>query len=669
MMDLADMTRHKLFATMFLASVLGACEGDGSPIIGEDELCPATLPAATNCALVGDIVPIRQVTHPGRGVEVDARLTTACGQPLPASYAECVSVEGGATAARAYTPGHTLLLVANPSSAEERAATIAWVQSFLDARPAEEQIAIFRWGPTVEQLADFSSTRGTLMFRLEEGLGQDGGAGDAQTAIAASRVFLDEVNGAAALELRTLVVVPPAGMSPMLTDVGPSVVFWGVREPSVVSADIDGFLAAGAVGFGTCGATEARLGGGRARESVPLMETLPEEEALACTPETVAAGERVYPRRVELIFTPDEWAVYDERVDGPSKRDFRVSVKIGDADPVPATAHLRGHGSLRCDRKSYAINLDGNDKRHILPGAATDEFLLNSMCWDGSYAHNFTAYPLLQKMGLFPPKFDLTEVVVHGETRGVYFMVEKTKDAFFEDNANPSGLLRRRHDGEGELPEIKWTAEGASDPLVAFQEMEGLAGQFSGEDLVRELRRRMDLSSYLRWIATTSLLKIGDTGDEVWMLATRRSGDLMHSFSYQAWDPEDMLRLECVWEQYAFYDPNGIAYCAEGTLENAVLPDPAVYGLYVDEMRYAMSRITPADFAAATEATEAKFAEFFQDPAIRAASLEIGSPETYDEAIGQVRHRLGVIRFRFRNWYDEMMNNVAKFDGLPGSRN
>ena len=72
-----------------------------------------------------------------------------------------------------------------------------------------------------------------------------------------------------------------------------------------------------------------------------------------------------------------------------AKKKMSLAVELGSGafvDGARATAKFRGVSSFRdCARKSLRVNLKGKTWRRLSPGAASDKFLLVSMCYDDRY--------------------------------------------------------------------------------------------------------------------------------------------------------------------------------------------------------------------------------------------------------------------------------------------
>ena len=170
---------------------------------------------------------------------------------------------------------------------------------------------------------------------------------------------------------------------------------------------------------------------GKACSIVPKL-SLPNEANLGCEIETIAANQYPFPATIEFNFTTEQRLIHDQFVAEKDKSDFNLSVKVGDRSPAEATAHLRGGTSLNCERKSYTVNLAGDVQQRFLSGAASDEFHLISMCKDDRYHQQYTGNQLAATLGLFPLQFGLVELLLDGQTRGVYLLLEKTKRRFYK---------------------------------------------------------------------------------------------------------------------------------------------------------------------------------------------------------------------------------------------
>jgi hypothetical protein len=119
-------------------------------------------------------------------------------------------------------------------------------------------------------------------------------------------------------------------------------------------------------------------------------------------------------------------------------------------------------------------------------------------------------------------------------------------------------------------------------------------------------------------------------------------------------------------QQYAFKDPSGLVWCAEGMLENALLGDDTAYALYVDQLEAVLDTLTVGDLDAASAATRASLMPLLADPAVRAASIEMGSSASVDLAAAEVDRRLRIMRSRFVSWRAELSARIAAYRAATG---
>jgi hypothetical protein len=406
---------------------------------------------------------------------------------------------------------------------------------------------------------------------------------------------------------------------------------------------------------------------------LPAAEGPAEEQILACATHDITAGTIHTPSRIELIFTPAEQAIFDQLWAAKSHDDFAVTVRIGDADPVAAVAHLRGATTINCKRKSFTVDLDGGAARMLGPGFADDEFHLISMCSDDRYFQQFTANQLMASLGLFPMRFDLTELVIDGETRGVYELIEKPKQAALESTTRLKTIVRRRNDYRDEAPDIEYPSGLTSDsPEIApyWALLDELAA-FQGDELVAEARSRFDLEGYLTLVAFHAFLQTGDFADETYFYSTESAvrTDLDSWFRVHAWDMDDLYSA-CHHEgQYAIVDEHELLYCAEGDLEKLLLADPAVYALFVDALDGLIEeRLSVATVEAALDATAARLLPFFDRPGLPAAMVELvgAHPEAKDGEVAKADIQAAIEQTKsdFRARRDELRNKIAAWRQL-----
>ena len=305
---------------------------------------------------------------------------------------------------------------------------------------------------------------------------------------------------------------------------------------------------------------------------------------LSCDPAAAATDSYPFGDTIHLGLTPLQRTIHDRRAAAKSKADFELTVALGDAAPIPATAHFRGQSSIDCQRKSLSVNLSGPEARRLGPGSADDELLLLSLCLDVGYFNQVLADRLLEPRGLFPLRSRFVEVRRNGASLGVYLLLEKPTEALRRDQLALAAVLRRRFDPEDKPEDVKWPPDpaGQAAALAAYDDLVGLVDAAPPGDLREALAARMDLDGYLTWLAFQTYFGNGDYVDELYLYASAEADGWY--WRALGWDPDDLISACHHGGQHAFDDPHGILYCAEGDLERALLVSDEVYAGFVDAL-------------------------------------------------------------------------------------
>lgn len=343
----------------------------------------------------------------------------------------------------------------------------------------------------------------------------------------------------------------------------------------------------------------------------------------ACDPAAAASDEYPFGREIELVLTQTERTVLDERVAAKSKEPFHLQVRLGEGEPIAAEAHLHGHTSLDCDRKSYSVDLEGGEPRRLGPGAAGDRFFLLSLCGDPGYFRYRFANLLLAELGLFPVHDRYVVLLVDGVNQGVYLLVEQPEQGLRTDMLEPRAVIRRREDPNGDRPEVKYPddEEGAADALARYDALVDLA--LAGEtDRVEEA---LDLDVYLRWLAFGSLFEVGDYVDEAFFYAAEEDGSWY--FRTMAWDTKDIFEPCHHQGRWAIEDPCGLLYCAEADLDQIVVRAPAVYRRFLALLGELPDRVPAEHLRETMDRVRAELWEVLADDETAAAMTELVSSE------------------------------------------
>ena len=354
----------------------------------------------------------------------------------------------------------------------------------------------------------------------------------------------------------------------------------------------------------------------------------------SCDPRSAASDAFPYPAgdAVVLRMTSRERAAFDDRrafYRGSweemlaAKTDFRVSVGLGsDARAAPAVARFRGVSSFRdcARRKSLRVNLRGKTSRRLARGAASDKFLLVSMCYDDRYVKTALVSTMAAKLGLFPLSRAYVRLAVENpsaaeddprrrwENEGLYLLMDDPVAAAERSSARLAAVVRRRNDARRSTephkgtPDVKRpkrrsktkkgddrsSVDAADRALAMYDDIARVASTCRPGTCYDALDALVDVDEYLRWLALMTMVRSGDYVDEVWFYASEELLGARWRFRTHAWDPDDAFQACHHDGEDALDDPNGLLYCAEGRLDAALLRDDAMYAAFADALEWTL---------------------------------------------------------------------------------
>lgn len=564
----------------------------------------------------------------GLGLQVTLELRGPQGAPLGQDAGPELSLRAGATGPQvpfslqkvAETGGGlTGIALIATEDAQAHAAAVTAAKAFVSGLPADERLALWRvTGADVELLAEMSDRHAHVLARLDALPPKPSSEADL-AALANLRALLASLEGPWGRLSRALVVVgsAPRPPSPPIHGAVATLHLSAARATADAAGDEDGWLppstpaqagARLAAHLSAARAATWRLGscdpmslkgplvleraGGRCTvlaegtgAPAPIGMAVGVSPDVACNAQDAAADAHPYGDEVTISFSAEERAVWQQRYGNKRKDDFTGKVRLGPLPPQEAVMHLRGSTSLHCDRVSISVDLKGSEHRRLMPGRGGDEFYLIAMCKDDRYFNQVFANRLLSKLGAFPLKLRYVRLIIDGVNRGVYMMLDHTTDALRDDRVAVSAVVRRRFEPDG-LPEDIKHPDGKAAQEIArsrYRELADLGRYGAPETLAEKLAAKMDLDTYLRWLAFNTFMKNGDYVDEAIFYASPEAGGQWY-FRHVGWDPDDLFSDCHHYGKYALDDGWGLLYCAEAHLDHAVVRSPAVMARYVTEL-------------------------------------------------------------------------------------
>lgn len=642
-------------------------DGDSVAEPSADEPTVADPDAAACEDRIDRISLVRQRSVPG-GRQLHLSVT-GDGDPT-ASAAACLRVVDQrlgelpiAVSSSASGPGATLIVARwDVDHAED---SRAFVAQYLAASPSDEAIAVWTWTDDVRQLVGSTSDRARITTRLDAtpGIAAPGVFDAASVAERAVETW-EDIADDALLGHRTVIFVAPDVDLDELPDIDRDVVtdYWWLgtdlgKRTVVAPQDSSGSAARQAaeeismmlseqqtdrlVVVGFCddgGELDLSLTSGeRQIRSFGIGDAADEHVGVDCDLQEAAAHAEFVMTTLDVTFADEQRAQYEAAVAAADAQDGRDRV---DADrppdpewtgsvvwdernqPVGFTADFRGQSTIACERRSWSIDLDGGDARHLLDASGTDEFVLVSMCADPGYVSQLTGISVMSQFDVWNLQHDTVELRVDGVSQGIYLLIENPDDEFRNDGSLVTSVIRRGYDVADLPSEVKFGDGGQTASLDAYDDVLLATEGPRGDELVEALRMRMDLDQYLRWTAVNVALGSGDYIDEVYFIG-EQSIDERHAdtayFSIHGWDP-DGLFTECHrGGRLAIVDANGLLVCTESLLDRAIFADDVVYALYVE----VLAELTPESFGAATRRSAESIQRWLDVPDVAPAMVEL----------------------------------------------
>ena len=342
-------------------------------------------------------------------------------------------------------------------------------------------------------------------------------------------------------------------------------------------------------------------------------------ESWACDAESIALGDYPFPDSITVVLSSDDQeAVFDSNaafVNGTdaqaavAKGEMNATLLLGSGVARAATLHFHGFSSFRtCARKSMAVHLHGEHSVRLQPYSVGDRFLLISMCEDDRYIKTQLVETLYSAIGVyrFPQRY-VSVAVRHANSSvqqmGLYLMVEDSEVAFSKEATQLAAVVRRRQDPDRDTDPAKGTPDVKvfdkdlkdADVLADYDDLAATGAQCSpdGSACYAALAQKMDIDQFLRWSAANTLVGNADITDELFFYTSRELGGQLY-WRVNAWDTDDAFEFDpsepgngCHHDgKDAQWDPHGMLFCSEGSLDKVLMRAPDMYARWADELQF-----------------------------------------------------------------------------------
>ena len=315
---------------------------------------------------------------------------------------------------------------------------------------------------------------------------------------------------------------------------------------------------------------------------------------------------------VEITIAEDDWRAMRVRRNLAQFREQQreFTIRLGPTRVLPASYRVRGATSLKRAfqiGQSYRLNftVDLHQRLPFRPDLALRRFYLQNMIFDRDYYEMRFSYLLLAELGLFPAHNQLVALRINEQPLGLYLLIERPKDAILRTQTGVSSVYHRSYTEAGRRGDHRVIYQQSPEAGRArLERLLGVVAQAKGDDLVEALESLMNLDLYLRWLSFNSLVRNGDSYDEVYFYLVRSQEFPEGRFELMAWDYDDIMRPRPAHPRLALEDP--LLFACEARLDRRIQLEPLLYQRFRRTLRDLLTnRLTPQRLRMALRETRA----------------------------------------------------------------
>ncbi len=315
---------------------------------------------------------------------------------------------------------------------------------------------------------------------------------------------------------------------------------------------------------------------------------------------------------IDLLIRNQQWADLRTKDLVEQFRDVshETLLRFNGGQSIRGSYRVRGQSSLRSafqrhvpERLNFHIRL--GRALPFTPELNLKRFYLQNLMFDPYGYEMRIGYDLLESIGLFYCHNQLVDLRVNGRMLGIFLLVERPRDAILRNHRKVEGIYRRLSTEVLSFAEFYQRGHGAGKELLArlLRALEQLRGQA----LVEELEQIIDLDGYLRWLAFNSLVKNGDSFDEVFFYLADSPGEPRRRLRIMGWDYDDIM-AKPAHPRVALKD--ALLYSSEGDLDRLIQAEPVLYRRFCRVYRQLLDdSMTPANISAVTGAVAGELDE------------------------------------------------------------
>jgi len=255
-----------------------------------------------------------------------------------------------------------------------------------------------------------------------------------------------------------------------------------------------------------------------------------------------------------------------------------ITAQINNNPATSATLNIRGQNCLKAPRKCFGLKFEDKQKFPGLGELESKSFNLVSMWHETGYISSKIGFEFFRATGLFDIRSEYAEVIINGESFGLYLVVEKPKKAIKRNQDGDVIVARRKFSGRLDISREDYSDHPRRDDFSqAYTDLAIKLDTESGATLLRSLEQGMDLDSYMNWLLVNSVLKNGDYTDELYVYADVSQPNIY--FEVMPWDLDDLFKGPHWGNTLEQKDiiKNSLLYSLESALDQKIQSDPILY--------------------------------------------------------------------------------------------
>lgn len=243
---------------------------------------------------------------------------------------------------------------------------------------------------------------------------------------------------------------------------------------------------------------------------------------------------------IDLSVTSNDLLHYKDKAEKYSFAETQF--KLNNNQAIAAEEmETRGQGSIAYNRKNFGLKLS---QAIHLGRIESKKLNLLSMSADAGYISTRLGLMTTELLKIGTPlPTEYAEVIINGTSNGLYAVVEKPKAAMSKSPYVVRRGYKSRFDHDGAEISKKLTPAQAQEIKAVADSIYQDVATKTGETLFNSLRSKMDINSYMRWMAMNSLYTNGDFPDEVFFYV---DSDLYKQgriyFHVTPWDFDDLFK-------------------------------------------------------------------------------------------------------------------------------